>query len=226
MTDFFEKLKKGMDVEKPIEPVEPVKPTGPIEPVQLSNSRPEADLAIASSIKQEPVPKKRKKRMARKKPAAEPASVLPSRTSADNKKIKVEKIPLIKKKTISNESLSLDSENDDWLDKEKIGQLTVDLYQTDKEIIIQSAIAGVEPEDLDITIEDDLVIIKGKREKKITQEKKDYFYEECHWGQFYREIILPVEADSSRATASMEQGVLTIKIPKTGTETKKKIEIK
>lgn len=229
MSTFFEKLKKGMDVEKPIEPVasvEPVKPTEPIEPVQLSNSRPEADLAISPNIKQEPVPKKRKKRTARKKPAGDPASVPSNGTLAGEAKIKVEKMPPMKKKVINDESLSLDSENDDWLDKEKIGQLTVDLYQTDKEIIIQSAIAGVEPEDLDITIEDDLVIIKGKREKKITQEKKDYFYQECHWGQFYREIILPVEADSSRATASMEQGVLTIKIPKTGTETKKKIEIK
>ncbi|MDP2910390.1 MAG: Hsp20/alpha crystallin family protein [bacterium] len=197
MNDFFEKLKKGMDAEKPIEPEEP------------PNEQPQADLAVASVVKEEIKPKK-KRRTVPKNPAGEG-------------KIKVEKIPLIKKKTISD-GFS-DIENEDWLNKEKIGQLTVDLYQTDKEIIIQSAIAGVEPEDLDITIEDDLVIIRGKREKKFKEEKRNYFYQECHWGQFFREIILPVEADSSKTVASMEQGILTIRIPKTGTETKKKIEI-
>jgi len=206
MNDFFEKLKKGMDAEKPVEPIE------------LPSSQPQADLAVASVadkiINNEPEgkaePKKRKRAVKRK-------------NKEDEGKIKVEKMPLIKKKTISD-GFS-DIENEDWLDKEKIGQLTVDLYQTDKEIIIQSAIAGVEPEDLDITIEDDLVIIKGKREKKFKEEKRNYFYQECHWGQFFREIILPVEADSSKTVASMEQGILTIRIPKTGTETKKKIEI-
>jgi HSP20 family protein len=214
MNDFFEKLKKGMDAEKPIEPVEPV------EPIELPNSQPQADLVVASvageiinnELEKKIRPKKRKRAVKRK-------------NKEDEGKIKVEKIPLVKKKKTISDGF-LDIENEDWLDKEKIGQLTVDLYQTDKEIIIQSAIAGVEPEDLDITIEDDLVIIKGKREKKLIEEKRNYFYQECHWGQFYREIILPAEADSSKAVASMEQGILTIKIPKTGTETKKKIEIK
>jgi len=227
MTDFFEKLKKGMDTENvpeipqvPEKPAEPVEPVESAEPEELSNEQPQADLAVAPVVKEEAMPKK-KRRTARKKPVGESAFV---KTSADDKKIKVEKIPLVKKKTIGGESLDIESE--DWFNEEKIGQLTVDLYQTDKEIIIQSAIAGVEPDDLDITIEDDLVIIRGKREKKITQEKKNYFYQECHWGQFSREIILPIEADSSRAAASMEQGILTIRIPKIGTETKKKIEIK
>jgi len=217
MTDFFEKLKKGMDTENvPEIPQVPEKPAEPVEPVEsaelekLSNEQPQTDLAVAPVVKEEAMPKK-KRRTARRKPAG-------------NEKIKVEKIPLVKKKTIGGEALDIESE--DWLNEEKIGQLTVDLYQTDKEIIIQSAIAGVEPDDLDITIEDDLIIIKGKREKKFSEEKKNYFYQECHWGQFSREIILPIEADSSRAAASMEQGILTIRIPKIGTETKKKIEIK
>jgi len=105
------------------------------------------------------------------------------------------------------------------------GQLTVDVYQTDKEIIIQSAIAGIEPEDLDITIENDLVIIMGNRERKFTEEKKNYFYQECYWGRFSREIILPAEVDSSRAKATMEKGVLTIRIPKINRTKKRKVTV-
>jgi len=226
MTDFFEKLKKGMDI----------KPEGlPAEPKsEEPEGQPMADLVMAPALepKQEAeLERKRKKKAVKRKSALVPLSgttaggPASAKATADEGKIKVEKTPLNKKKKKAIAVESLDLENDDWLNKEKIGQLTVDLYQTDKEIIIQSAIAGVEPEDLDITIEDDLVIIKGKREKKFKEEKENYFYQECHWGRFYREIILPVEADSSRAAASMEQGILTIKIPKTGTETKKKIKI-
>ena len=76
------------------------------------------------------------------------------------------------------------------------GELTVDVYQKDKELIVQSAIAGIEPADLDINIEDDLLIIKGKRERVFAEENENYFFQECHWGRFKREILLPVEVDS------------------------------
>jgi len=115
------------------------------------------------------------------------------------------------------------SEKKKWPEPE--GQLAVDVYQTDSELVIQSTIAGLKPEDLDITAQGDTVIIRGKREN-IEKEEKNYFYQECYWGSFSREIILPVEADASRAEATMVEGVLTIRIPKIEKDKKKKIVVK
>lgn len=115
--------------------------------------------------------------------------------------------------------------------KEKLfepeGQLSVDIYQTDKELIIQSAIAGVKPEDFDISIEEDIVLIKGNREElKECQEERNYFYQECYWGRFSREIILPVEVDASKAKAIIKEGILILRIPKIEREKKRKIVVK
>ncbi|MBZ9578313.1 Hsp20/alpha crystallin family protein [Patescibacteria group bacterium] len=111
-----------------------------------------------------------------------------------------------------------------WFKSE--GQLAIDVYQNEKELVIQSTIAGIKPEDLDIFIEGDRVSIKGKREKPIEEGERNYFYQECYWGAFSREIILPVEVDPSRAEASFKEGILTIRIPKIEREKKRKIEVK
>lgn len=109
--------------------------------------------------------------------------------------------------------------------EEEEGQLAIDIYQTEKDLIICSAIAGVNPEDLDIKIEKDVLTIKGKRNKPV-QETGDYFLQECFWGAFSKEIILPAEVDSGRVSAEMKNGVLTVRMPKILRENKKKIEIK
>lgn len=106
------------------------------------------------------------------------------------------------------------------------GQLAVDVFQTDSEIVIQSAIAGVKPEDLDISIEADNVLIKGNREMPDENKEKNYFYQECYWGPFSRQIILSEETDPGRAEAIMKEGVLTIRIPKIERKKKTKISIK
>lgn len=105
------------------------------------------------------------------------------------------------------------------------GQLAVDVYQTEKDLVIQSAIAGVKPENLDISIEKDVVSIKGAREKP-SQEEGDYFAKECFWGPFSREIILPAEVDPNQAEASMKDGVLIIRIPKILRDKKRKITVR
>lgn len=109
---------------------------------------------------------------------------------------------------------------------ESEGQLAIDVYQTEKELVIQSAIAGIKLKDLDISIEKDKLTVKGKREKPIENEKINYFYQECYWGPFSREIILPAEIDPSRTEASFKEGILTIRMPKIERERKKKIEVK
>jgi len=106
------------------------------------------------------------------------------------------------------------------------GQLAVDVYQTDTELVIRSAIAGIKTEDLDISIESDSVIIRGIREHPPEKSEKNYFYQECYWGPFSRQIILPEETDSGRAEASMKEGILTIRIPKIERKEKRKILVK
>ena len=80
--------------------------------------------------------------------------------------------------------------------------------------------------DLDILIEGDKVTIRGKREKPPENGKRNYFYQECFWGPFFREIILPVEIDPSRAKATLKEGILKKRIEKIEKEKKRKIEIK
>jgi len=109
---------------------------------------------------------------------------------------------------------------------ESEGQLAIDIYQTEKELVIQSAIAGIKLKDLDISIEKDKLSIKGKREKPIEDGKINYFYQECYWGPFSREIILPVEVDPSKAEASFKEGILSIRMPKIEREKTNKLEVK
>lgn len=94
------------------------------------------------------------------------------------------------------------------------GQLSVDVYQTDDRIVIKSTIAGVRPEDIDISITNDMVTIRGERYLDEEVADNAYFYQECYWGGFSRSIILPVEVKSDESEASLKNGVLTIAIPK------------
>lgn len=105
----------------------------------------------------------------------------------------------------------------EWLnyeDTESEGQLAIDVFQTDKKIIIKSTIAGVKPEDLNISLHHDLLIIKGQRSIKEEVKEEDYLFRECYWGAFSRSIILPSEVDNKRVEAELESGVLTITLYK------------
>jgi len=105
------------------------------------------------------------------------------------------------------------------------GELAVDLYQNEEELVLRSAIAGVKPEKLDILIEQDVITIAGTREEPEEKGKIDYFSRECYFGTFSRKIISPVEIDFSRAKAVMKEGILLIKIPKVQKEKRIKLEV-
>ena len=105
------------------------------------------------------------------------------------------------------------------------GQLTVDIYQTPNEIVIIAPIAGVEPEDIDISLSGDMITIKGEREIKPKESEVDYLYQECFWGKFSRTIILPCEVQADKIKASLKKGILTIKLPKAEKNKVKKIKI-
>lgn len=115
----------------------------------------------------------------------------------------------------------------EWLaETPEEGQLTLDVYQTDKDIIIKSTIAGVDPSDLDISYNNGMLTIKGERkqEEKIT--KEDYFYQELYWGSFSRSVILPTDIDPDGIDAELKNGILTVRLPKKEAQNQKKIKVK
>ncbi len=118
-----------------------------------------------------------------------------------------------------------DQREEDWMSDYE-GALNIDMYQTKDNVIIKSTIAGVRPEDIDITVANDMVTIKGERvkEEKIAQD--DYFYQECYWGGFSRSVIVPVDIDSESIEADYKDGILTIIIPKAAKAKTKKVKVK
>jgi HSP20 family protein len=116
---------------------------------------------------------------------------------------------------------------DDWLnDGQDEGQLSIDIYQTPAKLIIKSTIAGVKPDDIDIAINNDMLTIRGKREMSEEINEDDYLYRECYWGAFSRSIILPVEVKADKIDAYLEDGVLTIILPKAKTAKQVSIKVK
>ncbi len=98
------------------------------------------------------------------------------------------------------------------------GHLTIDVFQTENNIVIQSTIAGASPEDIDISITKDMVTIKGQRKPEQEIRPSNYFHRELYWGSFSRAVILPADIDSDNAKAVFKNGVLTITLPKLETK--------
>ncbi|MEX1051938.1 MAG: Hsp20/alpha crystallin family protein [Patescibacteria group bacterium] len=103
---------------------------------------------------------------------------------------------------------------EEWLDEEEEGQLAIDAYQDDENVVIKAPIAGVNIEDLEISITDEVVTVKGQRRNEQEIDRSNYFVQECYWGGFMRSYILPVSVDAAKAEAFLRNGILTIKIPK------------
>ncbi len=114
-----------------------------------------------------------------------------------------------------------------WVEEEeKEGELTVDVYQTSEMITIKAMIAGVRPEDLDISITRDMVTIKGKREEEKIAKDEDYFVRELYWGSFSRSITLPEEIDVDESEAIEKHGLLILKLPKLDKKRQSKLKVR
>lgn len=106
-------------------------------------------------------------------------------------------------------------EREEWLSrKESEGELAVDVYQTEDEVIVVSTVAGVLAEDLEVTVSGDLVTIRGERRPGAELPQGSYLYQECFWGPFSRSIVLPVEVKSEGVSAQIKNGILTVHLPK------------
>jgi len=106
------------------------------------------------------------------------------------------------------------------------GQLTIDMWQTPTDIILQAIVGGIKPDDLDVEISNDMVTVRGKREKSRQVQAHDYFYQELYWGSFSRSVMLPQEVDSDEAEATIKTGLLTIQLPKLDKTKTHKLKVK
>ena len=95
-----------------------------------------------------------------------------------------------------------------------VGELTVDVYQTNDAIVIQTMVAGVDASELSVSVTREMVTIKGKREAPKNVSPDNYFYQELFWGAFSRTILLPAEIETEDVEATERHGLLTIKLPK------------
>ena len=123
----------------------------------------------------------------------------------------VSKVKLKKEK--KEEVLEQNLENKDNLFNSE-GELVVDVFETNSDFVVLSAIAGVQIKDLDIAVEKDMMVIKGNRKNPDTSLEKNYVYQECYWGPFSKKIVLPKNIDTASTEAKIDKGILTIKIPR------------
>lgn len=105
------------------------------------------------------------------------------------------------------------------------GQLAVDIYETAKDMVVKAPVAGVDGDDIDITVTDEIVIIRGERKNVKEVDHGSYHAQECYWGSFSRSISLPQKGLADAAQASFAKGILTIRIPKAETNKLRKIKV-
>jgi HSP20 family molecular chaperone IbpA len=116
---------------------------------------------------------------------------------------------------------------DPWATEEETeGELALDVYQTPSDIIVQTFVAGVRPEDLEINITRDMLTIRGKRQESQTVREGDFFSRELYWGSFSRSVSLPQEVQPDEAEAMERHGLLTIKLPKVDKNKRSHVKVK
>lgn len=115
---------------------------------------------------------------------------------------------------------------DEWNEDEPVaGQLAVDVYETREKLVVKGRVAGVNKSDLDVSISDNTLTIKGTLSAGSEEDVENYFLQECYWGEFSRSLVLPVPVKEEEIEAMLKDGVLTISFAKMKQDTIKKIEI-
>lgn len=111
-----------------------------------------------------------------------------------------------------------------WRERER--PIPVDLYETDDSVVAKAALPGVNPEDVDISVNDDLLTIKGETKHEEKEEREHFLRRELSYGAFARTLPLPANVDAEKATAEYEGGVLTVTLPKAEGSRTKTIKIR
>ena len=102
---------------------------------------------------------------------------------------------------------------------------SIDIYEKKDSIVVEATLAGIKPEDVDINIKDDVLVIEGKREVSSEVDEKNYYRKEVRSGSFHRTIALPISVKAKKAGADFKNGLLTITLPKEGKVKSNKIKI-
>jgi len=116
--------------------------------------------------------------------------------------------------------------SDEWDEDEAVpGQLAVDVYETTEKLVVKARTAGVNKNELDVSIADNTLSIRGTLSAGNEEEVENYFVQECYWGEFSRSIALPVPVKEDEVEALLKDGVLTISFRKLKQDTVKKIQV-
>lgn len=119
------------------------------------------------------------------------------------------------------------AKEEDWIEEEnEEAELSVDVYQTPTDIVIQTMVAGVKPENLEISVTRDTLTIRGEREESRTIDEDNFFTKELYWGKFSRIISLPAEVEPEEVEAVEKHGLLTVKVKKVDKGKKSSIKVK
>ncbi|MEX1028064.1 MAG: Hsp20/alpha crystallin family protein [Candidatus Paceibacterota bacterium] len=133
------------------------------------------------------------------------------------------------------ETTTLDGNNEQATDEtywaqepqeEEEGHLTIDMYESGDAIIIKTIVAGVSPDDLDVTITREMVTVRGRRVMSESVPADNYYFQELYWGSFSRSIVLPQEIEVEEAEAVERYGILEIKLPKINKNREAKVRVK
>lgn len=115
---------------------------------------------------------------------------------------------------------------DEWEEDDTVpGQLAVDVYETRERLVVKARTAGVNKNDLDVSISDNQLTIRGTLSAGSEEGVENYFLQECYWGEFSRTIALPVPVKEEEIEANLKDGVLTISFGKVKQDTIKKIQV-
>lgn len=118
-------------------------------------------------------------------------------------------------------------DDNDWNEEENDfpGQLAVDVYETEEELVVKARTAGVDRNDLDVSISDGILTISGTLSSGDETDVRNWHIQECYWGEFSRTLALPVAVKEDAVKAELKDGVLTITFEKVKQETAKKIQV-
>lgn len=118
------------------------------------------------------------------------------------------------------------ADDEDWDENEPIlGQLAVDVYETKEKLVVKARTAGVNKNDLDVSIADNTLSIRGTLSAGGEEDVENYHLQECYWGEFSRSLVLPVPVKEDEIEAVLKDGVLTISFTKVQQDTVKKIQV-
>ncbi len=218
MAAFFENLRSSLGIDSSAEKEEE---DLVLEHAENEPSEDNGQSREDKTKKPNPAVKEQKKRSPKKMKEKQTAQQETAAGENDARQ-EAQKISVLEKESEEDFSEQAAPPSRSWFEPE--GELAIDVYQTEDSIVVQTALAGVRGADLDISIENDVVTIHGMR-KNPSAENKKYVYQECFWGPFSRQIILPEEVDASHSEAVMKDGVFTLRMPKLERVKVKKIKV-